>query len=94
MKRLFSIFVGILACCIVVSAQSYVRAGDGDYGKILFNILPALKDGDSQVDRITFFDNCITFIKIMLPLSSKASGNGRQEKPKGRSAPRCGTSQG
>ena len=37
MKRLFSIFVGILACCIVVSAQSYVRAGDGDYGKILYN---------------------------------------------------------
>ena len=52
MKRLFSILVGILACCIVVSAQSYVRAGDGDYGKILFDILPALKDGDSQVDRM------------------------------------------
>ena len=37
MKRLAIIIAGMLASLLVASAQSYVRAGDGNYGKILYN---------------------------------------------------------
>ena len=37
MKRLVIIIAGMLASLLVASAQSYVRAGDGNYGKILYN---------------------------------------------------------
>ena len=37
MKRLAIIIIGILASLFVARAQSYVRAGDGNYGKILYN---------------------------------------------------------
>lgn len=37
MKRLAIIIAGMLANLLVASAQSYVRAGEGNYGKILYN---------------------------------------------------------
>lgn len=37
MKRLAIIIAGMLTSLLVASAQNYVRAGDGNYGKILYN---------------------------------------------------------
>ena len=37
MKRLAIIIAGMLASLLVASAQNYVRAGDGNYGKVLYN---------------------------------------------------------
>ena len=49
MKRLAIIIIGILASLVVASAQSYVRAGDGNYGKILYNWDGTfLRSGDSK----------------------------------------------
>lgn len=49
MKKLALIFAGILASLLFASAQSYVRAGDGDYGKVLYNWDGnSLRSGDSR----------------------------------------------
>ena len=49
MKRLAIIIIRILASLVVASAQSYVRAGDGNYGKILYNWDGTfLRSGDSK----------------------------------------------
>ena len=37
MKKLALLFAGMLASLLFASAQSYVRAGDGDYGKVLYS---------------------------------------------------------
>ena len=49
MKKLALIFAGMLACLLIADAQSYVRAGDGDYGKVLYNWDGiSLRSGDSR----------------------------------------------
>ena len=56
MKRLVIIIIGILANLFVASAQSYVRAGDGKYGKILYNWDGTfLRSGESKYGTQLFY---------------------------------------
>ena len=56
MKRLAIIIAGMLASLLVASAQSNVRAGDGNYDKILYNWDGTfLRSGESKYSTAKWF---------------------------------------
>ena len=56
MKRLAILIAGMFASLLVASAQSYVRARDGNYGKILYNWDGTfLRSGESKYGELLFY---------------------------------------